>query len=79
MKKLLLFLFILSMFMVSCGPSKEEAIEKAIEEADANQEAVKENEETNLDDSIELQDEMSLVDWKFVLAMLLLLTSSTMV
>lgn len=47
MKKLLLFLFILSMFMVSCGPSKEEAIEKAIEEADANQEAVKENEETN--------------------------------
>lgn len=39
----------------------------------------KENEETNSDDSIELQDEMSLVDWKFVLAMLLLLTSSTMV
>lgn len=39
----------------------------------------KEDEETNSDDSIELQDEMSLVDWKFVLAMLLLLTSSTMV
>lgn len=39
----------------------------------------KENEETNSDDSIELQDEMSLVDWKFVLAMLLLLTSSAMV
>ena len=39
----------------------------------------KESEETNSDDSIELQDEMSLVDWKFVLAMLLLLTSSTMV
>lgn len=39
----------------------------------------KEIEEINSDDSIELQDEMSLVDWKFVLAMLLLLTSSTMV
>ena len=33
------------MFMVSCGPSKEEAIKKAIEEADANQEAVKETED----------------------------------
>ena len=34
------------MFMVSCGgPSKEEAIEKAIEEADANEEAVPETRE----------------------------------
>lgn len=48
MKKILLILLALSMFMVSCGGNdKEEAIEKAIEEADANQEAVKENEETN--------------------------------
>ena len=39
MKKILLILLALSMFMVSCGgPSKEEAIEKGIEEADANQE-----------------------------------------
>lgn len=45
MKKLLLFLLILSMFMVSCGgPSKDEAIEKGIQEADANQEAIKEDE-----------------------------------
>lgn len=43
MKKILLILLALSMFMVSCGgPSKEEAIDKGIEEADANQEAVKE-------------------------------------
>ena len=46
MKKILLILLALSMFMVSCGgPSKEEAIEKAIEEADANEEAVPEIEE----------------------------------
>lgn len=46
MKKILLILLALSMFMVSCGgPSKEEAIEKAIEEADANEEAVKETTE----------------------------------
>lgn len=46
MKKILLILLALSMFMVSCGgPSKEEAIDKGIEEADANQEAVKETED----------------------------------
>ena len=46
MKKILLILLALSMFMVSCGGnSKEEAIEKAIEEADANEEAVKETED----------------------------------
>ena len=46
MKKILLILFALSMFMVSCGgPSKEEAIDKGIKEADANQEAVKETTE----------------------------------
>lgn len=46
MKKILLILLALSMFMVSCGgPSKEEAIKKGIEEADANQEAVPEIEE----------------------------------
>jgi hypothetical protein len=46
MKKLLLFLFILSMFMVSCGGnSKNDAIEKGIKEADANEEAVKETED----------------------------------
>lgn len=46
MKKILLILLALSMFMVSCGaPSKEEAIDKGIEEADANQEAVKEAED----------------------------------
>lgn len=43
MKKILLILLALSMFMVSCGgPSKEEAIDKGIEEADANEEAVPE-------------------------------------
>lgn len=46
MKKILLILLALSMFMVSCGgPSKEEAIDKGIKEADANQEAVKETTE----------------------------------
>lgn len=46
MKKILLILLALSMFMVSCGgPSKEEAIEKAIEEADANEEAMPETRE----------------------------------
>ena len=46
MKKILLILLALSMFMVSCGgPSKEEAIEKTIEEADANEEAVPETRE----------------------------------
>lgn len=46
MKKILLILLALSMFMVSCGgPSKEEAIEKGIEEADANEEAVPETRE----------------------------------
>lgn len=46
MKKILLILLALSMFMVSCGGnSKEEAIKKGIEEADANQEAVPEIEE----------------------------------
>lgn len=46
MKKILLILLALSMFMVSCGgPSKEEAIDKGIEEADANQEAVPETRE----------------------------------
>lgn len=46
MKKILLILLALSMFMVSCGgPSKEEATKKAIEEADANQEAVPETKE----------------------------------
>ena len=45
MKKILLILLALSMFMVSCGPSKEEAIKKAIEEADANQEEALEIEE----------------------------------
>ena len=43
MKKILLILLALSMFMVSCGgPSKDEAIKKGIEEADANEEAVPE-------------------------------------
>ena len=46
MKKILLILLALSMFMVSCGgPSKEEAIKKGIEEADANQEEAPEIEE----------------------------------
>lgn len=46
MKKILLILLALSMFMVSCGgPSKEEAIDKGIEEADANEEAVTETRE----------------------------------
>ena len=46
MKKILLILLALSMFMVSCGGnSKEEAIKKGIEEADANQEEVPEIEE----------------------------------
>lgn len=46
MKKILLILFALSMFMVSCGgPSKEEAIDKGIKEADANQEEAPEIEE----------------------------------
>lgn len=46
MKKILLILLALSMFMVSCGgPSKEEAIKKGIEEADANEEAVPETRE----------------------------------
>ena len=46
MKKILLILLALSMFMVSCGgPSKEEAIEKGIEEADANQEQAPETKE----------------------------------
>lgn len=46
MKKILLILLALSMFMVSCGgPSKEEAIDKGIKEADANEEAVKETED----------------------------------
>lgn len=46
MKKILLILLALSMFMVSCGgPSKDEAIEKAIEEADANQEEAPETRE----------------------------------
>ena len=46
MKKILLILLALSMFMFSCGgPSKEEAIKKGIEEADANEEAVPETRE----------------------------------
>lgn len=46
MKKILLILLALSMFMVSCGgPNKEEAIDKGIEEADANQEEAPEIEE----------------------------------
>lgn len=46
MKKILLILLALSMFMVSCGaPSKEEAIDKGIEEADANQEEAPEIED----------------------------------
>lgn len=45
MKKLLYVLLILSIFMVSCGPSKDEAIDKGIQEADANQEAAKEVED----------------------------------
>ncbi len=46
MKKILLILLALSMFMFSCGgPSKEEAIKKGIEEADANQEEAPEIEE----------------------------------
>lgn len=46
MKKILLILLALSMFMVSCGGnSKNEAIDKGINEADANQEAVKEAED----------------------------------
>ena len=46
MKKILLILLALSMFMVSCGgPSKDEAIKKGIEEADANEEAVPETRE----------------------------------
>lgn len=46
MKKVLLILLALSMFMVSCGGnSKNEAIDKGINEADANQEAVKEAED----------------------------------
>ncbi|WP_294795941.1 hypothetical protein [uncultured Fenollaria sp.] len=46
MKKILLILLALSMFMVSCGgPSKDEAIDKGIEEADANQEEAPETKE----------------------------------
>ena len=46
MKKILLILLALSMFMVSCGgPSKDEAIKKGIEEADANQEEAPETRE----------------------------------
>lgn len=46
MKKILLILLALSMFMVSCGGnSKEEAIKKGIEEADANQEEAPETKE----------------------------------
>lgn len=46
MKKILLILLALSMFMVSCGGnSKNEAIDKGIKEADANQEAAPEIEE----------------------------------
>lgn len=46
MKKILLILLALSMFMFSCGgPSKDEAIKKGIEEADANQEEAPEIEE----------------------------------
>ena len=52
---------------------------KASFSAYADSRVDKENEEANSDDSIELQDEMSLVDWKFILAMLLLLASSAMV
>lgn len=43
MKKILLILLALSMFMVSCGGNnKNDATEKDIKEADANQEAVPE-------------------------------------
>lgn len=52
---------------------------KASFSAYADSRVDKENEEANSDDSIELQDEMSLVDWKFILALLLLLASSAMV
>ena len=46
MKKILLILLALSMFMVSCGGnSKEEAIDKGIEEVGANEESVKETED----------------------------------
>lgn len=46
MKKILLILLVLSMFMVSCGGnSKNEAIDKGINEADANEEAVPETKE----------------------------------
>lgn len=46
MKKILLILLALSMFMVSCGgPTKDEAIKKGIEEADANEEAVPETQD----------------------------------
>lgn len=45
MKKILLILLALSMFMVSCGPSKEEPAKKPVEEADANQEEAPEIEE----------------------------------
>lgn len=46
MKKILLILLALSMFMFSCGgPSKDEAIDKGIEEADANQEKAPETKE----------------------------------
>lgn len=46
MKKILLILLAISMFMVSCGgPSKDEAIDKGIEEADANQEQAPETKE----------------------------------
>ena len=54
MKKILLILLALSMFLVSCGgPSKEEAIDKGIEEADANQEAVPETK----DDKVPIDEE----------------------
>lgn len=55
MKKLLLFLLILSMFMVSCGGnSKNEAIEKGIKDAEASQEdapELKDDEESSHEDN----------------------------
>lgn len=66
MKKILLILFALSMFMVSCGgPSKEEAIDKGIEEADANEEAVpetKDDEEPIDEASEENEDKEEKID-----------------
>ena len=66
MKKILLILLALSMFMVSCGgPSKEEAIDKGIEEADANEEAVpetKDDEEPIDEASEENEDKEEKID-----------------